>query len=395
MLGKRIPPLAGAVVMAVALVATAGTPASAATGFTTRGGQILDNGVPWVARGVTLSGFQDGIDMKKPALVVDAQLDAIAGAWHGNVVRFQIEQRMYVSGGDGMTAAAYRAAVDSAVAYAESLGLAVVINDQTEGLDGIATANQPLPTAETLAFWQDVKPVAVSPDVILDPFNEPRYLPGPPGPADGWAVWFNGGKGYIGEVAFVRDLRAMGYRNQIWAEAPGLSVLVELGVTWPRYVIPDPGRDLAYTFHHAAGLQNAVPTITEFNIQFGNLVTVRHVPVVDSEWTNRTVPYGSQGRVFSPSGDTGQCWGNAPVSVPVYLRYLAQRGIGMTIWTFGSFAAPGAAPYDSMNASGSPDPATANNYDGWAGGCVTPKGGTTHGAGQLVKNMFAAEAAGA
>jgi hypothetical protein len=142
-----------------------------------------------------------------------------------------------------------------------------------------------------------------------------------------------------------------------------------------------------YSYHHTAVDQRANPSIAEWNTQFGNLVTRDDVPVVDGEWTNRSVPYATHVQVTYPSGDTGQCWGHAPKFVPLYLSYLASHGIGMTVWTLGSL--PGQPHLDPINADGdNSNFTTANSYRNWHG-CVTPRGGTTSGAGQLLKAWFA------
>ena len=384
--------LAAAVIMIAGVTLTAlpraGTGAAAApSGFTVSGHTILRDGQPWVPYGFSIYVFGNGADSfaRDEAATVDAQIRATAGAWHGNTVRFQVEQDEFVSGGDGHSAGEFRAKVFAAIGYAQSLGLAVVINDTTEGTGGIYTRSEPLPTAATLSFWKAMGRYRNDPDVILDPFNEPRLGVSGPDPGGDWATWFSGGGGYIGADALVRDLRAMGWGNQLWMQTPGNLALTELAATWPKYRLA--GGNIVYSYHHTAVDQRANPSIAEWNTQFGNLVTRDDVPVVDGEWTNRSVPYGTQGQVLYPSGDTGQCWGHAPKFVPLYLSYLASHGIGMTVWTLGSL--PGQPHVDPINADGdNSNFTTADSYRNWRG-CVTPRGGTTSGAGQLLKAWFA------
>jgi hypothetical protein len=134
--------------------------------------------------------------------------------------------------------------------------------------------------------------------------------------------------------------------------------------------------------------QTADATTTEYNVDFGNLVTTDGLPVVDGEWTNRSVPDGTQSTVYEPSGDMGQCWGNAPTAVPEYLAYLTARGIGMTVWTMGNDASGGYPGVDFINADGDSSTfTTANNYDNWKG-CVTPPGAATSGAGADLMAWF-------
>ena len=368
-------------------VASAGTGVAASpSGFTVSGHQILRNGQPWIPYGFSIWIFGNGLDSfaRDEAATIDAQIRAVAGAWHGNTVRIQVEQDEFLYGGDGHSAGTFRAKVFAAIGYAESLGLAVVINDTTEATGGIYTLNEPLPTAATLSFWRAMGQYRDDPDVILDPFNEPRLgVDGPDSDGD-WGTWFNGGGGYIGADALIRGLRAMGWGNQLWMETPGSLALTELGATWPEYRLS--GSNIVYSYHHTAVCQRADPSVAEWNVQFGNLVTRDGVPVVDGEWTNRSVPYGTQGQIFYPSGDTGQCWGHAPTFVPLYLSYLASHGIGMIVWALGSL--PGQPHYDPINADGNNSNfTTANSYSNWHG-CVTPRGGTISGAGQLLKAWF-------
>jgi len=404
---------------ALAVAPAASSAAATANNFTiTPAGDthasILDNGVPWEPYGFTLSTFQDGTETTAPneAQVVNAELNAIKGAWHGNTVRLQIEQYQWLAGNattPKIIQAAYDAKVQAAIQYALSIGLVVVINDQTEGQDGFNITNLPEnPNAGTLKFWASpgMEQYKTNPNVILDPFNEPRaYISKAPGVYSNDYYVPPPGSGYVGLPALLRAIRADGYTSQLWIEEPGLGALSELGVTWPKYEITGTlGANLVYSFHHTQGLLNADPTTTGYNVEFGNLVTVRGVPVVDAEWTNRTVPYGTEGHIYEPSGDTGQCWGDAPTVIPAYFAYLAARHIGMAVWTMGNDPTDPGMDYinadgDHLNATGSNSATaytTANSYAGWTktaydGGCVTPKGGRTAGAGQDIMNWFEAE----
>lgn len=369
-----------------AVSARAATPA-----LTVSGHLILRGGQPWTPYGFTLSTFQDGPETwaKNEYSVICAQLRAIAGAWHGNIARFQIEQDEYVYGGDGETAAVFRGKVSAAIAYAERMGLVVVLNDQTEAQGGLYTKNQPLPASTTLVFWKDMERYEHDPDVILDPFNEPRDFNGPSGIANGWPVWVSGGRGYLGYGTLIRDLRADGYTNQIWAEAPGNYALEEMVSTWPKYRLADPRHDLVYSYHHTAVDQATDPTTAEWDAQFGSLVTRDDVPVVDGEWTNRSLPYTVKNKVYEPSGDAGECWGHAPAVVPLYLNYLAAKDIGMTVWTLGNATDTGDPSQDYINADGDNGPFTsANNYVGWTG-CIEAKGQPTRGAGADLQAWYA------
>jgi hypothetical protein len=313
---------------------------------------------------------------------VTAQERAIKGAWHGNVVRLQIGQDAYLHGSNGQSPEVFRDKVNAAISYAESLGLAVVINDTTESTGNLYTKNEPGPTSDTVAFWRAIHREH-DPHIILDLFNEPRY---PAGPLGNWDLLFHGNNYYLGENTLIKDIRAMGYNNQLWVESTGNLALEELITTWPKYKVTDPDNDFVYEYHHTTVDQNNTPTVGQWDAQFGDLVTIDHQPVVDGEWTNRSVPPGSSSTPYEPSGDVGQCWGDAPKSVPAYLLYLTAHGVGMTVWALG--VGPAYPQYDMINADGDNTLfTTANNYDHWAG-CITPKGEYTSGAGQLLKDWF-------
>jgi len=364
----------------------AGLTAGGSTGFTVRGHTLLRDGRPWTPYGFTLSEFQNGRQAfaKFEYATVTAQLRAIRGAWHGNTVRFQVEQDEYLYGGDGHTAADYRARVARVIAYARNLGLAVVINDQTEGQDGIRTLNEPLPTAATLAFWRALRPYRSDPDVILDPFNEPRYYPQGKTLVQDWVTWYDGSAEFVSANTLIRDLRAMGFGNQLWMEAPGNRALAPLVAHLREFRLT--GTDVVYEYHHTTVDQDAVPSAAQWDAQFGNLVKRDDLPVVDGEWTNRSLPPTVKNITYHPSGDAGECWGNAPVSVPAYLAYLHRLGIGLTAWTLGPN--PDLPSRSYLNADGDHSTyTTANSYADWHG-CISAA--PTAGAGALLKRWFAA-----
>lgn len=394
------------------IMASTSLPGHAATtpGFTTSGSTILDNGVSWTPYGFTLSEFQDEAETFPSCeceyTTIDAQLAAIAGAWHGNTVRLQVEQDEWVAGGSAQ--ASYRAKVEAVVADAESKGLVVVLNDQTEGQQGFGIVNEPLPTGATVQFYEQL-PAAwrTDPDIILDQFNEPRYLQGTPSnPALGWNDWYQGTGGPaitwknlnggtqsavpVGTEQLVSDIRADGFTNQIWIETPGYEDLLPL-VNNLNYEIHDPLNDVVYEYHHVSTGQNADPSVAQWNAQFGNLVTDDHLAVVDGEWSMRSESSAYYSSTYEPSGDAGVCWGDAPSMVPQYLTYLKSLGIGMTVWTLGTEPAIGAPNGPPVNTP-TGGPTSYNSYTAaqTASGtapCITSSVGE-YGAGQDIMNWF-------
>jgi hypothetical protein len=379
--------------------------------FTTSGSSILKGGTPFVNYGVTLSNLQfpsevyigaDYSAANSPALAtIKSELDAIAGAWHSNTVRFQVQQDQYIDSvnGDPTQPSGYSSEpyyyenlTKDAIAYAESLGLAVVINAQTEVNDtgpnaGIAFdfGNELMPTASTETFWSDMyQAYGSDPDVIIDSFNEPRVTNMT---AD---QWLNGTGTYLGFQALTTYIRGLGWGAQIWQEAPTPLLIAE-----PADLVSDPDSNSVYSYHHvsngetppeSAAADTAPLDDAYWATQFGDLITQDNVPVVDGEWTNRT-EVGPEFGGADADGNAGQCWSQAPTEVPIYLSYLASLDIGMTMWTIGTD--PGDTAYDVMNRTSSYS--TPNNYSGWTSGCDQPAGATRNGAGQDVMTWFTAQ----
>jgi hypothetical protein len=270
--------------------------------------------------------------------------------------------------------------IESAVQYAESMGLVVVINDQTErGGASDTTDNEPLPTIASEAFWHRIDEVyARDPQVVYDIFNEPRPV-ATPGMTERalWDEWLNGGtytytyRGTpitihgIGEQALADFIRRDGAANLIWVE--GLLNLDYVARYPDTYLLKGDG-PIVYTYHHTAnGLPHDAST---WDAQFGSLVRNDVAPVVDGEWTNYATDAGRRYR----NGDIGECWADAPNTVPVYLAYLRRLGIGMTVWTLAAgFMNSTPGNYVSPTRFGSD----------WA--CMR---GLDQGAGQVVQNWY-------
>jgi hypothetical protein len=404
------------IIVASTLWATGAAHAQTTPDFTTSGSQIMDNGVAWTPYGFSLSEFQDE-DETFPSCsceysTIDAQLAAIAGPWHGNTVRLQVEQDEWVAGGSAQ--AGYRTKVEAVISDAESKGLVVVINDQSEGQDGFGIVNEPLPTGATVEFWQDMEQYKNDPDVILDPFNEPRYDNN--SATSGWNDWhsgtgsspmtwknLNGGtqtSPAVGMQTLVNDIRNDGFTNQIWVEAPGYDDLENLVNNPTVYNITDPLNDVVYEYHHVGTGQDSPTNAAQWNAQFGDLVTNDHFAVVDGEWSMRSEASSDGDTVYEPSGDAGVCWGNAPSEVPVYLSYLLSLHIGMTVWTLGSEPPGGGYVVNSTPAGNGPlengdSSSTYDTYNSYTQAqvtagvapCVTPTVGE-YGAGADIRSWY-------
>ena len=368
------------------------------------GTNITMSGDIFTPYGFTLSSTQypDGADGTGGPLYLDgsgdfttlvsqaeAQISAIAGAWHGNIVRFQIAQDALLGPGG----ASYLADIRHLVSYAQAAGLVVVLNDNTEPA-GTALADEALPTSATIQFWQELAPYyARDRSVIIDPFNEPRDVREPSDQA-AWRLWKDGGSyaydgsghllsqpiAVIGFQSLVARLRGLGYRNQLWIETPALRVQA-LGMLlrdWNGYMLADPGHDIVYEYHHTT-VDGTARTITNWDSQFGKLVKRSRSPVVDGEWTQRQ----QDGAWHAANGDTGACWSDAPTAVPRYLRYLQAEGIGLLGWTLGTADVTGLGVLNSDSGGLT----SANGYgDATAYSCAL--NGPTQGAGQDLMAWF-------
>ena len=372
------------------------TPGSPPALHTDGANMVTSAGQVFVPRGFTLSTLQytqpylDGANAFSSVLSeTEAQIDAIAGAWHGNIVRLQIEQDGLVAScpSDVTKAVAntsYLNQIQAVVSYAKAKGLVVVLNAQTEpGDPTYGTLNEPLPTDETECFWQILGPTyGNDASVIIDPFNEPR-AESKLTVAQFMTLWKDGGAyqstTYLGFQALADWLRSNGYAtNMLWAEPEGndaLEVLTEVG----NYLLTGIS-NVSYSFHHPTVLGTA-RTTANWDTQFGDLVRLDQVSVNDGEWNTRSTNTG----FVASNGDSGPCWSDANTAVPKYFAYLQDLGVGLAAWTLSDGGSGLGMTADS-------DPGTFTttaNMTGWTG-CVnvTP----TLGPGALLMAWFGQQA---
>jgi hypothetical protein len=279
--------------------------------FTVEGNKVLDgNGQPFFFTGTTgfslaMPDWEAGND--------DAAIEATADStWCGNNFRIQVSEDNAVGPDDAINSS-YVNAITSEVHLAESLGLVAIISDNTEHTGG--TQN---PTTKTLVLWQALaKTFGSDPNVIDEPFNEPRLLGGSPNRTLMWSLWRNGGTfndtEYIGMDTLVTDLRQDPdvHNTLLWVDGPNAaSTLSEL----PEYPINGSGVVLAA--HHPEGIH----TVYMWKTTFGNEAEI--APVVISE--------------FNMSDNrSGVCWSDAQTQLPALFSYInAQPGVvGFNAWS--------------------------------------------------------------
>jgi hypothetical protein len=267
------------------------------------------NGRRYIPYGVTVPGLAHA-NYQSYLAADEAQIRAAALDWCANTVRIQVAQDDLVGSSGVSYAKRFMAAIKSEVALARRYGLVTVLCAQTQDV-----GHEPGPTAATLAFWQALARVyGRDPQVIFDLFNEPQA--GAENPAQDWRIWQWGGAyhgtRYLGMQQVVEAVRSDGARNLLWVEGPhragtlaGLAGHLVTG-----------GGPVVYSVHHPAGAHDA----TAWRRDFGWLVTDHIAPVVVGEWSNYAAA-------------KSECWPDAPTAVPRFLRYLAQHGIGMTVWS--------------------------------------------------------------
>lgn len=296
--------------------------------FSVDGTEVLDgSGRPFVSYGLTVPGLQSpdwrgftGLDLQRIA--------ATAGDWCANTVRLQLDQDDLLGpNGTGFNKA-YLAAVQAEVALAERDQLVVVLNDETNLSPSPAQYTERGPTPATETFWKDLaKLYGHDPQVIFDLFNEPRLYSAGMSLAQEWQLWldggtFQGGSYPFGMAALASYVRTtLGARNLFWIEGPNYSASFA-GMVQQQALLHVSG--VVYAVHHPGG----TPDPTTWNDDFGYLVTDGVAPVVDGEWTNY-----EPAPTTTPQPQRTSCWSDAPTSVPRFLQWLSQNGIGLNGYT--------------------------------------------------------------
>lgn len=351
--------------------------ASAPGPFSVRGARIYNGKSPWTPYGMSVGGLEHP---GKPYLrhyatdpswrdfiaADDAQITAAATAWHANVVRFQISGLM-IDGGYP----AFRAQLAKEIHRAESLGMAAIINYQTQwDLNGQGD----VVTSGTYKFWRIIARLyGHDPHVIFDLLNEPQ-----------------GGQEYTGAswqrtfqplVDLIRKISP----NQIWAEGPdGAGTLAPIR----GHLLT--GGNIVYAFHHPSHeFTSTAAALASWRAEFGWLAATH--PVVNGEWSDW-------------AATRPECWTN-PAYVPLYLRFLAARHIGLVAWAIGydggskdagytaGYSGPGVLATGPTTA----DPGAVGSYD--TPSAIDPPGqppwsctdGLGQSAGALVQAWFANE----
>lgn len=243
--------------------------------------------------GVTLSDLQHYVLTPGSIRSIDAKM-LKAKSEGANTIRIQgMQDRMTGRYGHHYDAA-YMADLEAVVSYGRSLGLTMVINDQTEPAPHFG-ANEGMPTHATHVFWADMlKVYANVPGVEFDLFNEPRHA--------SWQTW---------RVTFQRLVNFIRRHagNTIWLEGERYASTLQ---HQPRIY----GRNVVLTFHHPGApwpheVRNNAWT---WDKSFGRLAATG-TPVVDGEFTNNKHTYHLPGK-----------------TIRAYFKYARQHHIGLLVF---------------------------------------------------------------
>lgn len=235
--------------------------------------------------------------------------------WCANTVRIQAAPHNLFSSTSSLRNVnmAYLRALRAEVAFAQGLGLTVIVTAQTEHVGQVEHGVPQLaPTAITLRYWLKLGHVFRGNDgIMFDLFNEPRLM------ADGtrktWSLWRNGGRHdgafYLGMQNLVRALRRAGIERAFLVEGPYYGGTLAAVTDHPLA-----GSDIVYAVHHPIGAHDPAVWASDF----GRLAR-RHA-VIEGEW--------SQYASMRP-----ECWPDARTQVSIFLSYLKRKRIGLVAWT--------------------------------------------------------------
>jgi hypothetical protein len=333
------------------------------TSISVQGNHLMQNGAPFVPRGVQITGLVAPDDQLYGKYVAananfgTAELQQ-AVADNANLIRFQVSE-FGLNPSDPLYDPAYVQEVQQGVELARSLGLNVIISLQAEAPAG-NEARCPLPDAGAAADWAELTSMFGTDDgIMFELYNEPFPLDN----SANWQTWLNGGPitaggtscTAVGMQTLVNQIRAQGADNVIIL--PGL----DYGLTLAGMpAVSDPSNptnpQLAYSVHYPA----LNLTTTAWDLEFGNKAST--APVIVTEWQ---------------ANSTTNCVPNSPSTAPLLLDYLASKSIGVVGF---AFDLPGTIISDYNTYS-------PTSYSGFACGVA---GG---GAGQILFNDFAGEAA--
>lgn len=326
-----------AATLIVSVVAPRVQAANVPAGLRTVGNQVVtSSGQSFIPEGISVYGGLEDRNYNRYKAATYAQIQAAATYWHVNTIRLQVAESNLFAGTGARQPFNRRFLdeIDHQVQYAHNLGLAVVINDQTE-----FTNLTEAPTTQTDNFWNIIaKKYRSQPYVIFDLFNEPRLTTYPytselsagvgynpvvqsqletyhmqPKRIDRgqvWKLWQNGGMlqgtKYVGMQTLVNTVRRQNANNLVWVEGPyGARQLPST-----HYLLQ--GTGIAYAIHHP-NLNNPASWKS-----IAKLASQK--PVVEGEWAQYESTWP-------------ECYSRAYLNAPKYINFLHSQGIGIIAWS--------------------------------------------------------------
>jgi hypothetical protein len=279
---------------------------------------------------------------------LDGEDAAAIASWHANAVRIPLNEDCWLGErgepADGLTAAAYRQAIQGYVQDLAADGIYSILDLHWTDPDDLESEGQPedgqhaMPDAHSLTFWESVSSAFKSdPAVLFDAFNEP-FSPeanGNSSEAVSWSCWEDGGCQVPGSTDLTTPNPAVSYT------AVGMQQLVDairstgaiqpilLGALsyandlsqWLAYEPSDPDHQLAASFHNYTG--ESCDTETCWNETIAPVAS--QVPVVTGEFDEDDCP---------PSGADASDFDNA------YMSWADAHGVSYLAWGWVVLEAP-------------------------------------------------------
>ena len=296
------------------------------TSYHVEGKIILDNrGQQYIPYGVHSTAlfepdWKNSVDYKN---FTQAQIRAARDIWHSNVVTFQVAWTNLFPDQNNLHAPdpVYLQAMDTAVTWANQEHMNVILNLQSE-----AATNEMMATDPSISFWQIVaNRYKSNQHVFFDVFNEPRDF-------YDWNLWQSGGifNGirYVGMQQLVDTIRATGAENLIFVQGQGAGESFDYA-NFQSHLLHS--TNLVYSIHPYLSTTQHL-TQQDWMQWWGQSVESLNVPFVVGEW-NETPASG--------------CVTNAPVIVPIFLRYIQRLNIGLIAWAL--------TPGSLIRGTGNPD----------------------------------------
>jgi endoglucanase len=285
---------------------------------------------------------------------LDGEDAAAIAAWHATAVRIPLNEDCWLGENgepaDGLTASAYRQAIESYAGDLEADGIYPILDLHWTNPGDLVSHGEPadgqhaMPDAHSLDFWASVATAFKGdPAVVFDAFNEP-YSPAANGdsahPVD-WSCWKEGGCTVPDAddqepVNLAQTYKAVGMQQVVDAiRATGASQPILLGGLsyandlsgWLADEPTDPDEQLAASFHNYSGESCASESCWNATIA----PVAARVPVVSGEFGEDDCP---------PSGEDPDNFDNA------YMDWADRHGVGYLGW--GWFVLPAPQPCSAL-----------------------------------------------